>query len=347
MNVRGARDERNGAESPQAPLVSIIIPAFRAVTTLGATVSAALTQTYPNIEIVVVDDGSGDATAAIATAYGDRVRLVDQANSGVSAARNAGAAHARGELLLFCDSDDVLLPPAVESLVDIWRAAGGGRRLVTCNAYPLTGTGIHPGRRLVLHTYPPPSRQRELILRSNFVCTIALFPAEVFDELGGYDDSLRVVEDWDMWLRAIYAGVEILFERRPLALYRWRAGSLSSDSERMLAGEEVMFRRFFERERGRLREHELALLTERLDRGSPFLSRASGDAALLRGEVRAAAREYRRAARLIGDDRRLRLRAWSLTVAPFTAALWRRRDERVSADTGLNLSGPGSAGRSA
>ena len=101
-----------------------------------------LTQTYQRTEIVVCSDGSVDATDDIARAYGDRVRLVQQENSGVSAARNAAMAQARGDLFAFLDADDVWFPNYLERAIGVWRDAGGGRRLVTSTAYFLTDAGL-------------------------------------------------------------------------------------------------------------------------------------------------------------------------------------------------------------
>lgn len=348
--AEGTPDDSDRSEPPRPtvrtpaatePLVTAVVPAFQAADTIGATLTGLLTQSYPDIEVLVVDDGSSDATAEVASSHGERVRVIRQQNAGVSSARNAGAAAARGSLLVFCDSDDVLLPPAVEAMVRAWREAGAGRRIVSCNAYPLTVEGIAPDRARVMEFFPAPERQRQAILATNFVSTIALIPRDVFDELGGYDTTLPVAEDWDLWLRAIYGGVEIVFERRPLALYRWRRGSLSSDGERMLTGEESVFRRFVETEGLDLSAQEREILQDRLDHGSPWRSRAAGDRALRSGDARTAARQYRRAAGFIRHDRRLRLRAWSLTLAPASAGLWRRRDRRIDEATGLSESGPG------
>src|SRR5437868_4457401 len=119
-------------------------PAFDAETTAGAAISSALWQTYDDLEVVVVDDGSRDATGAIAGSFPEPVRVVRQENAGVAAARNRGVAEARGELIAFCDADDVLLPRHLEALVATYQASQGG--LATSNCYWLFPGGIHPSR---------------------------------------------------------------------------------------------------------------------------------------------------------------------------------------------------------
>src|SRR5690348_11964260 len=97
------------------PRLSVVIPAYNAATTIRAAVTSTLRQTRPVLEVIVVDDGSADATADVVSAIGDpRVRLISRVNGGPSAARNAGIAAARGEFVAFLDSDDLWLPGYAE-----------------------------------------------------------------------------------------------------------------------------------------------------------------------------------------------------------------------------------------
>ncbi len=323
-----------GIQRPSRPRVSIVIPAYAAAATLGGAVTGALTQTHPDIEVVVVDDGSPDDTAAVARAYGDRIRLVEKSNGGCASARNAGAAAATGEFLAFCDSDDELLPPAIETMLAAYHAAGAGRRAVTGNAYPLTSEGINPRRTTVMSEYPPAHRQRLEILQRNFASVFSLLPRSLFDEIGGFDDSLRVIEDWDLWMRLAHADVEIVYVKQPVALYRWSAGSMSSNSERMIEAENALLVRFEENHRDRLRPEEREYLARRLAAGSPWTLRGRADAALRTGNDAEAGRLYRSASALMPGDRRLRLRAASVGRVPAAARLWRSRDAKIQATVG-------------
>ena len=169
--------------------VSVVMPAFHAEPTIGAAISSVLGQTYRDLELVVVDDGSTDATAAIAAAYPEPVRVVSQENAGVAAARNRGIAEARGELIAFCDADDVFLPGHLEALVDIFDRDGGG--IATSNCYWLFPGGIHPSRTRYKGRFPRPARQRLAILEQNFVSTMSLFPKALVEEIGPFDRSAR------------------------------------------------------------------------------------------------------------------------------------------------------------
>ncbi|MGB7339227.1 MAG: glycosyltransferase family A protein, partial [Phototrophicaceae bacterium] len=90
--------------------VSIIIPAYNSATYIRETLDSCLAQTYPALELIVIDDGSTDATVAIVQSYGDAVRLIQQANQGPALARNTGIEAATGAYIKFCDADDILYP---------------------------------------------------------------------------------------------------------------------------------------------------------------------------------------------------------------------------------------------
>jgi glycosyltransferase involved in cell wall biosynthesis len=104
-----------------APLVSVIVAAFNAEQWIGEALDSILAQTYGKLEVVVVDDGSTDGTAAVVRSFGPRIRYVHQRNSGGAAApRNLGIAHSSGEVLCFLDADDVYVRNRVESHVGFW-----------------------------------------------------------------------------------------------------------------------------------------------------------------------------------------------------------------------------------
>ena len=108
---------------PANPRFAVIIPAFNASATLRQAVDSVLAQTYAPHEIIVIDDGSTDATAQVARSYGTRVTLISQGNSGVSAARNAGARAASAEWLCFLDADDWYYPERLAAYAGMIREA--------------------------------------------------------------------------------------------------------------------------------------------------------------------------------------------------------------------------------
>ncbi len=310
------------------PVVSVIIPCYQSARTVGAAISSALTQTYPRVEVVVVDDGSSDASAAVLAGYGDLIRVITQPNAGVSAARNRAVEAASGELIATLDADDILLPGHVAAAVDAWQAAGGGRRFVTCEAYVLGPEGIFPGRRVLPAGAVPPAAQRRAILERNIVSIMSLFPAAMHHELGGFDTSLTHCEDYDFWARAVFSGWEIVFQAHPHALYRRAAGSASRASEKILAGLEKVRRNLYEQHGAELSGEERELLELTLTHGPGEAHVAAGESALASGDRERARDEFALASRLSPGDRRLRLKARLLRVPGLAGELSRRQAAR-------------------
>lgn len=104
--------------SAQPALVSVVIPAYNCAKTVGETLDSVLAQTYPNVEIIVINDGSRDDTASVLASYGSKIRFVTQKNTGLAGARNAGMALARGEFIAWLDADDLCEPDRISLQVD-------------------------------------------------------------------------------------------------------------------------------------------------------------------------------------------------------------------------------------
>ncbi|ROT98394.1 glycosyltransferase [Marinobacter sp. R17] len=232
----------------ELPLVTVIIPAFNAEDYLDETLSSIEAQTYPNIEIIVVDDGSTDSTPEIVNGHTSRVRYIRQDNSGsCSAPRNLGLRHAAGEFITFFDADDIMLPHKVEHQVEQFFSypeavfVTSNYRNFTENeksadhfsSCPLIAEKcleIGPGPFLL-----PSQSCRNILLEENF--TIASSPlfrrSLVFNE-GGFDESLRACEDFHLIYRIAMKGPvvvlpEVAFERRLHDL------NMSGDPERMMS----------------------------------------------------------------------------------------------------------------
>jgi glycosyltransferase involved in cell wall biosynthesis len=207
------------------PLVSIVIPCYRQAQFLPAAVDSALAQSHPNVEVLVINDGSDDDTEAVARRYGDRLNYVYQPNRGLSAARNTGIAHATGRYLKFLDSDDSLHPDQIA-----WQAeALGGRddrvSLTTVRLY-------QDGRPERFLDHVPEARS----LLPDLFKPIGwggihgfLFPAKLVRAVGGFDESLRMVEDWNLLTQIGLHDPQLVTDPRVGCYYRLRAGSMSTD----------------------------------------------------------------------------------------------------------------------
>jgi glycosyltransferase involved in cell wall biosynthesis len=175
------------------PLVSIIIPNYNYERSLGHCVQAALTQTYPNVEVIVVDDGSTDRSPEIAEELGARV-VRTPVNGGVAAARNLGAELASGAVLVFVDSDVAMNPDAIETAVDLLEKHDYGAVCGTYEPEPLLRDSLVEEYRSLQQYY--------LLLKSEgFITTVhtAIFavPTAVFWEIGPFNPRLRQTEDQD------------------------------------------------------------------------------------------------------------------------------------------------------
>lgn len=211
-------------------LVSVVIPAHNAGKTLGRALDSVLIQDYPAREIVVVDDCSGDDTAAVAARYvGRGVQLIALPhNQGASAARNAGVEAAGGEYVAFLDADDEWLPGKLSRQVAIIEA-NPRVTIVSCG-----GQLVSPaGQRSPLYVGRPPvtgPQAWRTLLAYNFIATPSVL-ARRSDllQLGGFDPALRVAEDQDLWIKLTMRG-ELGYAAEPLILVHQTPNSLSSNA---------------------------------------------------------------------------------------------------------------------
>ncbi|MDO5627795.1 MAG: glycosyltransferase [Mobilicoccus sp.] len=309
------------------PLVSVVIPCYQSERTVGEAVSSALMQTYPHVEVVVCLDGATDRSEAIVDAYGDLITVVKQENQGLAAARNAAVAGARGDLIALLDADDVLLPPHVERAVARWQRRDAEHAYVTCNAFVMGAAGVVPRRTVLPRKEPAADGHRLALLQRNIVSVLSVYPREMHEAVGGFDPEMRVLEDYDFWVRAAFAGWTTLYETEPTALYRRTSASLSAQAEKMAEYQHRLRARVLERHEHDLTPDERAYLERARDLETEAVHLARGDLALREGRRQDAAREYTAAADLVPWDRGLRLKATALTHLPPAGRLyaWRER----------------------
>jgi glycosyltransferase involved in cell wall biosynthesis len=222
--------------------VSIVVPAYNVAPYLADAIDSVLAQTHAAHEIIVVDDGSPDASADIASRYGARVRLIRQRNRGIGAARNRGAAAATGDWLVFLDGDDVLEPDALAKQLDVaYRnpesvlVAGDGEQFNDEGVVAPSIIGGPLAARLAL-SGPGELSGRfhlDLIAHNAFTTTgQAMVARAAFESVGGFLQRREWSEDWDMWLRLSRRWPVTLHRGRVLR-YRVRSESLSgADAER-------------------------------------------------------------------------------------------------------------------
>jgi glycosyltransferase involved in cell wall biosynthesis len=208
---------------PTSPQVSVIIPAYNCDRYLAEAIDSVLSQTYTDYEIIVVNDGSTDQTVAVLRGYGDRIRVIHQANQGVAIARNNGIQAARGEWVAFLDADDFFFS---DKLAD---------QMAIAQANPHLGM-IHSGWRrvnaqgeLLLEVQPwqqIPQLDLESWLRWKPVLPSAmLFRRQWLEKAGGFDPRFPPAEDTDLVLRLAALGCEATWLRKVTVGYRQHENS--------------------------------------------------------------------------------------------------------------------------
>ncbi|MGN6868370.1 MAG: glycosyltransferase family 2 protein [Solirubrobacteraceae bacterium] len=218
----------------ERPRFSIVMAAFNAAATVHSAIGSVLAQTIPDLELIVVNDGSTDGTAeALARVTDPRVRILSQPNRGPAAARNAGIGQARGDYVAFLDSDDLLMPTYLERSEQTLRGTPGAGFAYT-DAYVFDDITGNVRRRSAMARNrppePPPTDRAAFLLellRRNFIYVAATVPREVLERVGGFDESLKGPEDYELWLRILVRGYGAAWIPGRQALYRKHGSQLS------------------------------------------------------------------------------------------------------------------------
>ena len=269
-----------------APRFSIVIPTFNHAGMIGGAIESALAQSYQDFEVVVVDDGSTDATPQILAAQRDRrVRAVRQANCGEAAARNRGLSEARGEYVVWLDSDDLLLPGTL-ALYARQIDAGSAADIMYGHLVLIDkeGRATSQVRYEDLSTVPifP-----NLFLRNRLPNPGTAVRRGLFNSVGLYDTQLESSPDYDFWIRAAAAGARFRCVNEFVCRYRWYGGNISADTNKIRRADAQIARKC-------LHSISLQVLFPDLNWASPpqAITRASLIAALVlaeRGDYRACA----------------------------------------------------------
>lgn len=183
------------------PLVSVIIPTFNRARLVSQSIESVIAQTYANLEVLVIDDGSTDATQAVVSSIDDRrIRYIEQENRGVSSARNHGVEVSRGELVAFLDSDDLWERRKIEQQVRLFSNQKTG--WAYCNVrffgtpkvekYDSLFTYIAPARGMILG---------DLFMRPRILLSSLIVRRSCLEQIGGFNESYSYAEDQDLFLR--------------------------------------------------------------------------------------------------------------------------------------------------
>jgi len=295
------------------PLVSIIIPAYMAAGRIRTTLDSTFAQTYPNIEVVLVNDGSPD-TEALEEAirgYGDRLIYVRQENRGPSGARNTAVRTARGKYIACLDSDDVYLPDHIARQVELLERDG---LVLTYSDSYIFRDGVPSGRAFEREPQHPPVTFEKLLKEECCVMTSAVVASrQAMIDAGLFDERFRRCEDFDLWLRMAFRGCRFDFHRGVGIEHRLLTGGLSSDLQLLKQARIEIYKKTLE---------TLALSADQRELIKELIAMTQGkiQRELMRKYLRekryqeaAAAAEQ---ASVLLQDRKSRWTAWALRAMP-------------------------------
>jgi len=204
------------------PKVAVVIAAYNAEKFVRETIDSVLAQTLDDIEVIVVDDGSTDGTAAVLRSFTDpRMVVLRQENQGVSAARNAGTAAAHAPYIFFLDADDLLLPDALSRMIG---TLDRRPECVACVAHHIriTADGREISSRADLRwkMFPAKDTLRYLITKNFIVCGAICIRTDAARSVGGFNAALKWGEDWEFWCRLAVLGDFAAMADDVVLLYR-------------------------------------------------------------------------------------------------------------------------------
>lgn len=216
----------------ETPAVSVVIPAYNAAWCVRKAIDSVLAQDFRDFELIVIDDGSTDDTAAVLSEYGNAIRVVHQINGGLSNARNTGIRESRGEFVAFLDADDWWLPGKLGRQVELMR----NRPEL---GFSSTAARVEDPDGKLVNVWACAQWQDSFLVHlfgSNADVagsgSAVVARHELFQRAGCFDESLRSLEDIDMWMRlaavADYACLE-----EPLTVILKRPGSMSRNLDVM------------------------------------------------------------------------------------------------------------------
>ena len=274
----------------QTPLVSICIPTYNRKEYLRQTLESVFAQTYKNYEIVVVDDGSTDGTEDMLKQLGIDVVYHWQENSGDAAARNKLIELAKGEYISFIDSDDLLMPDSIERLVRAMETKD--EDVVAYGSYYRIDqdSRVYGKCKRKLRS----GRITKYLFQTILVhCCGSMFPKRIFEQFGGFDTSLRVCSDYDMWLR-LSKKYDFIALSEPTFKRRRHIGNLSTGNYGSCLIEYNVLKRFYQKKDGK------NFIQERI--AKKVLSKAANRA----GRLAIKEAEYEQAKKLIFESLRWR-----------------------------------------
>jgi len=216
------------------PPVTVCVAAYNGELYIRQALDSALAQTYPCMEVVVVNDGSTDSTPRILAEYGGHIRWFTQPNAGQASARNLAVSHARSEWVAMLDQDDLWEPHKLHAL---FNCAATAADVIYSDSRRIDAEGRVICDRMRHRQAKPHATLLHLIQGNPIVMSTALVKKAAILEVGGFDEVNRYgSDDYQLWLRLAASGHRFHYVDRPLASYRVHDANASLDGLRMRDG---------------------------------------------------------------------------------------------------------------
>lgn len=213
-------------------LVSVIIPTYNRANYIVKSLQSVLTQTYRNLEVIVVNDGSTDETKTKLEPFLDRISYFEKTNGGKSSALNLGLEHISGDFVWVFDDDDVALPELVASHLSVFELQPEVGFVYSGYAF-FEGNDADNVIETVEATSHPEAEMVGQLLCGNFISGVSVVVRrKCYDRVGIYDERLIRAQDYDMWIRLARAGYKAGVIRRPMVRVRKHDGLRGSEKDR-------------------------------------------------------------------------------------------------------------------
>ncbi|HEU4621407.1 MAG TPA: glycosyltransferase [Burkholderiaceae bacterium] len=276
LHTRALQGGRPG-EGVKSPAITVGICTYNQAQWLGEAIESALAQDYEHFEVLIVDDGSTDATPDVIAAYANnpRVRSVRQDNGGEAAARNTVLAHARCDYIVWLDSDDALLPDALSAharMARVWPEVA----VFYGDLIAMDAEGNTSGRLAYENQAGNGHLLARLVQRNAFPNPGTMIRRETVVAVGGYDEQMRTSCDYDLWTRLAAQRAMFMHIGREVCRYRWHGGNASSREDRIKHHDRIVLEKL-------LNAHDLPTLCADIDWSQGEVAKAAAFARI--GEV--------------------------------------------------------------
>lgn len=226
------------------PKVSVIIPTYNCASFINEAIESIINQSYQDLEVIVIDDGSNDDTDKVLKPYMNRIKYIYQENKGVAIARNVGIRAAKGEYIAFLDSDDIWYPEKLKiqtEILDSHQNVGLVYSDVNIFGGKVKTSVLKDKNKAILS-----GKIFDSLLLGKFYicCSSVIFRKSYIEKVGLFDESLKTCEDLDMWLR-ITRECDAIFIDNPLVQYRSHSANITKNMQQMYADKYYVLNKIF------------------------------------------------------------------------------------------------------